>query len=208
MFAKLKRKRLTKRAQQRDADAFAELVRPELAKLHQAAFYLARDADEARDLAQATCLKAFEAMGDFRPGAPLKPWLHRILRNLFLDRRKSAAARYEVQALAMLDDDSGAVSILEQSSDTADSPLEVLLRRERQDELTQQIRALPESFQEVLVLCDVQGLSYAEVCEITGLELGTVKSRLSRARVMLRERLVATMEPLSRVTRIKERGTQ
>lgn len=163
------------------------LLQPELAKLHQSAYYLARDADEARELAHQACIRAFAALHTFKPEAALRPWLQRILRNLFVDRRKSAAVRHEVATEAGHGPQEAVAS-------AAASPLEVLLQRERAEALTEHIRAMPPSFQEVLVLCDIQELSYEEVCTITGLALGTVKSRLSRGRALLRERLLEGRE--------------
>jgi RNA polymerase sigma-70 factor, ECF subfamily len=197
-----------------EPDAFVELLRPELSRLHQSAYYLARDADEARDLAQDACARAYEAFGSFRRGAPLGPWLHRILRNVFLDRRKSAAARHEVRrdVARKAGGDAGAAepgappeATLGDVVATA-SPLEQLLHQEQREMLTEHVRALPDAFREVLVLCDIQGFDYEHVCEITGSPLGTVKSRLSRARLLLRERLLAAGELSSGQSRTAHRG--
>ena len=161
------------------------LLQPELVKLHQSAYYLARNADEANELAQLACIRAFSAIHTFKPQAALRPWLQRILRNLFLDRRKSAVVRHEMAT----EEGSGP-----EVATAGASPLDALLQRERQEALTEHIRGLPQPFQEILVLCDIQELSYAEVCAITDLALGTVKSRLSRARLMLRQRLLEGRE--------------
>jgi len=204
MLEAWRQRRLVERAKAGDAPAFADLVRPELQALHQAAYYLARDADEAQDLAQEACVRAYQALEQFRPDAPLRPWLHRILRNLFLDRRKSAAARHEVLA------EGGEIELPADAVEAAPggSPLDRLLALESRETLAAQVRALPAGFQEVLVLCDIQGQSYGEVCEITGLPLGTVKSRLSRARLMLRERLLGGAEPSGVPPRREYRGVR
>lgn len=202
MLEAWRQRRLIERARAGDAKAFADLLRPELQGLHQVAYYLARDADEANDLAQEACVRAYQGLEQFRPDAALRPWLHRILRNLFLDRRKSAAARHEVAV------DDGWADVVAETSDAAASPLDEALAHESREELTLQVRSLPEAFQETLVLCDVQGLSYAEVCEITGLPLGTVKSRLARARLMLRDRILDRAEPSGAPPRKGYRGAR
>jgi len=200
-----RQRRQVARAQQGDAAAFAELLRPELPRLYRAAFYLARDADEASDLAQEACVRAYQNLADFESGRALGPWLHRILRNLFLDRRKSAASRHEVRANE--EDELGGAreAAASPAVPSSDSPLEVLLQREQSAALGEHVRALPVAFAEVLVFCDIQEMSYAEVSEVTGVPLGTVKSRLSRARLMLRERLLAEPELLAGQSR-KSRG--
>ncbi len=208
MLEAWRHRRLVERAQARDPEAFSELLTPELEALHRAAYFLARDADDARDLAQEACVRAFVAIDQFRPGAPLRPWLHRILRNAFVDRVRSAAARHEVTASSLgaeLEVDAASAPAAGDQPAEA-SALEALLARERRDELGEHVRALPAAFREVLVRCDVQGLAYAEVAEITGLPLGTVKSRLARARLALRERLLAAGEPSGRSSRIQRRG--
>lgn len=203
MLEAWRQRSLVERATRGDREAFTALVRPELDALYRTAYFLARDPDQAHDLTQMTCLRAYQAMPTFHVGAPLRPWLQRILRNLFLDHRKSAAVRHEVHVdwAEPPDEATG-------DADAAApvSPLEVLLAREQQAALTDHIRCLPPDFQEILVLCDVQDMSYAEVCQITGLALGTVKSRLSRARLMLRGRLVGAGEPGTPASRSVKRG--
>jgi RNA polymerase sigma factor (sigma-70 family) len=196
-----RRRRLAERAREGDAEAFAALLRPELQRLHQAAYYLARDADEAADLAQEACVRAYQAFDRFEPGAPLGPWIHRILRNVFLDRRKSAAVRRELRSEEPEADEAAA-----EPRDEPRGPLEQLLVAERQAELAEHIRCLPEAFREVLVLCDIQGHSYAEVGASTGVPEGTVKSRLSRARLMLRRILLEGREPSAGQARMKGGG--
>jgi RNA polymerase sigma-70 factor (ECF subfamily) len=202
MLEAWRQRRLVERAKRGDAQAFADLLRPELPALHQVAYYLARDADEAQDLAQEACVRAYQALDQFRSDAPLRPWLHRILRNVFLDRRKSAMARHEILA----EDGQSEELVATGEAEVAGSPLDRLLAQETREALAEQVRTLPEVFQAALVLCDIQGLSYAEVCEITGLPLGTVKSRLARARLMLRDRILGGAEPSGLPPRKDYRG--
>lgn len=202
MLEAWRRRRLAERARDGDGDAFAALLRPELHRLHQAAWYLARDADEAEDLAQEACVRAFQAISRFDPAAPLGPWLHRILRNVFLDRRKSAASRLEVRA-DDLDAEDAPTSA--DSSAEPEGPLDAILTAERRLQLAELVHELPAPFREVLVLSDIQGWNQAEVCAATGLPVGTVKSRLSRARLMLRRRLLEVREPSGVAGRIHTR---
>jgi len=150
--------------------------------LHLARF-LTRDAAEAEDLVQETYARAFRAMARAAPGGELKPWLFRILRNAFLDTRRH-------DRRSPIEPDDGRAEERPQPEDGAlrgDRELE-RLRGLVGAEIEAALRTLPEEARQV-VLLDLEGFGEAEIAEILGCAIGTVKSRLSRSRAALRERL-------------------
>ncbi len=184
---------LVGRAKKGDGDAFTALTRPYHQRLYETACFLTNDPDEAEDLAQECLIKAYLSIRRFREGAPLLPWLLKILKNLFIDSRRSGKSRYEVRtALAELEEMAQAAGNgpLAQEHNPSDA-LEQILRKERQSELRELISALPAVFALTLVLVDVQGFSYAEAAEATGTRVNTVRTRLFRARALLRRWLLS-----------------
>lgn len=168
---------------------FVELTAPFHERLFRIAMTLCHDRDQAADLTQETLVRAFRAFDRFRTGEPVLPWLARILRNLHLDLVKSGRARYEVAAHQLggrseqLEDPFASVPA------TTPDPLTALERSQLAGWLAEELEALEPAHQLIVVLCDVEDLSYQEAAEVAGIPVGTVRSRLSRAREQLRERL-------------------
>jgi RNA polymerase sigma-70 factor, ECF subfamily len=149
--------------------------------LYNLARWLARDPIEAEDLVQETFTRALAAAHQFEAGSNLKAWLFRILRNAYLDSRrrsKTEAAELQVENV----DESGP------AVETVDESQAAQIRAVVADEIAQAVRALPEIWRTVVIL-DLEGLTESEMASVLGCAEGTVKSRLSRARAVLRERL-------------------
>jgi RNA polymerase sigma-70 factor, ECF subfamily len=164
-----------------------EVVRQALAHadaLYNFARWLARDPVEAEDLVQDAYMRALGAVQQFEPGSNLKAWLFRILRNAFIDRRRRSQRE--------------AASPYVEDVDADGEPAEPAVRELQLDQIralvaedvSAAVHALPESFRTVILL-DLEGMTEAEVAKVLGCATGTVKSRLSRARAALRERLAA-----------------
>jgi RNA polymerase sigma-70 factor (ECF subfamily) len=164
---------------------FMLTVGPVLARLHRIARVLCGDADVAQDLTQDALVRGLQAFGSFEVGRPILPWLARIMRNVFINYTKSGRARYEVC-------DEDAVD----GAWTPEQPgaLDQLERAELIQRLRQEIAELPQPFQLVVILCDQEGFSYEEAAEVGGVPVGTVRSRLARARAVLRTRILARLE--------------
>ncbi len=153
-------------------------------------YRLTESADEASDLLQDTFLRAYRSIGGFRGDSELKTWLFRIAINESRNRfrwwkRRKRDLTISIDAPIGNSD----LTISESLADPSQSPEEAALAREREYALKTALLELPEKYREVIVLCDIEGLSYEEAAVALDTRLGTVKSRISRGREELRRRL-------------------
>jgi RNA polymerase sigma-70 factor (ECF subfamily) len=162
---------------------FEKLALPLLDPLYNFARWLSGDADEARDLVQETFVKALRAFGSFQQGTNFRAWMFRILRNTFLTSRTGLERRMTEQ-----EDEAG----LEAAAVTFDTPELAAIRRADTEMVQQAIAKLAPLFREVLLLADIEEMKYHEVAEALGIPIGTVMSRLARARKQVREYIVQT----------------
>ena len=150
---------------------------------------LTRNSVESEDLVQDTLFKAMRAQGQFEPGTNLKAWLLRILTNTFINRyRRGSLERSVVEASDADPLWDGWMSTA--SMEAMRDPESTALRPMLEAEIRSALATLPEDFRLVVVLADVEELSYREISEILGCPIGTVMSRLHRGRRMLKVRLV------------------
>jgi RNA polymerase sigma-70 factor (ECF subfamily) len=158
---------------------FEDLALPLFDSLYNFARWLVHDQNEAEDLVQETYLKALRGFGSFQPGTNFRAWIYRILKNTFLSSRSTVERRMTV---AMDDEeDSSALPT------TLSTPEALLIERSSNDAVQCAIEQLPVIFREVILLCDVEDASYREIAEILSIPIGTVMSRLARARMLVRE---------------------
>jgi RNA polymerase sigma-70 factor (ECF subfamily) len=169
-------------AQRGDTNAFNELVLLHQTTVYNVALRTISHAEDAADATQETFVAAYRAMGDFRGGS-FKAWLLRIAVNTCYDilRRRQ---RRPSTSLDVIVEESGESPIF---ADRQVGPEQAALGSETVSAVEQGLALLPDDQRTIVVLCDIQGLSYDEAAEIEGIALGTVKSRLSRARARLRE---------------------
>jgi RNA polymerase sigma-70 factor (ECF subfamily) len=169
---------LVERARRGDGDAFGELVRANQEIAFRTAYLITRNAADAEDAAQDAFLKAHRALHRFRRGAPLRPWLLRIVANEARNRRRSAGRR---DALALR------AAAHAPSGDAAPSPEGQAIAADDRRRLLARVEALPED-QRLVVACRAfLDLSEHETAAVLGVREGTVKSRYSRALDRLRE---------------------
>lgn len=173
---------LIARAKQGDVRAFEQLIAEHVPRVRRFARSMCADAAEADDLAQDALLKAYQSLGSYGFQSAFSTWLFRIVRNAFIDNRRSAHAKRRAHTDVLEGD-----GIADETSDTPDTGL---LRDELRAQLWDALRALPIEYRSTVLLFDVEGLSQEEVAAIEGVAVGTVKSRLSRGRAQLREALV------------------
>jgi RNA polymerase sigma-70 factor (ECF subfamily) len=162
-----------------DAPAFEELVMTYQHRVFGVALRMLGNRAEAEDVAQEAFVRAHRALGAFRGDAKLSTWLYAITSRLCLNRLASGERR-----LTRPHEDT-----LLRLSDAGPRPDAALERRELETALGRAIAELPEDRRIVVVLRDLEGLSYEEIAEVLELELGTVRSRLHRARADLKEKL-------------------
>jgi RNA polymerase sigma-70 factor (ECF subfamily) len=164
---------------------FEELAMPLFNSLFNFARWLAQNQNDAEDLVQETYLKALRSFPSFQPDTNFRAWIFRILKNTFLsscsklDRRMTLAVESEEDLPA-----------------TSSTPESLLLGRSDIDAIQWAIERLPVILREVILLCDVEEASYREIAEILSIPIGTVMSRLARARKLVRESLRIAHGPL------------
>jgi RNA polymerase sigma-70 factor (ECF subfamily) len=147
-----------------------------------------RDPEEAKDITQETFLRAFKAIAKFRGEASVKTWLFRIAINLSRNRYRWWKRRKRDKTVS-LDSLVGAAERPLSEIVPSDSlnPEDDVIRKERALSLHDAIGRLPDHFREAIVLCDIQGVAYEEIASILEMNIGTVKSRISRGRERLRK---------------------
>jgi RNA polymerase sigma-70 factor (ECF subfamily) len=153
---------------------FEQLALPLLPSLYSHAFWLCRNHAEAEDLVQETIAKALRAFGSFQAGTHFKAWIFRILRNTFLTSRTAIAASRTV----FLEDHPDLMS----TTDASPTPEDHLIRLDNQAAVNEALDRLQPALREVLLLCDVEELKYKDIALVLDVPIGTVMSRISRAR--------------------------
>jgi RNA polymerase sigma-70 factor (ECF subfamily) len=171
----------------RQASGFEELALPLLPSLYNVAFWLSRNATDAEDLVQETFLKALRGFDTFEPGTNFKAWIFRILRNTYLTSRAGLAARRTVSLEDELNEggESGPAQYPEAAVDRQ-TPETNLLQIADRTALNAAMETLPPPLLEVILLCDVEEMKYREIATALEIPIGTVMSRIARARLALR----------------------
>ncbi|MBC8103202.1 MAG: sigma-70 family RNA polymerase sigma factor [Cytophagales bacterium] len=186
---------LIERSRRGEIAAFDQLVRAYEKSVYNTAYRLAGSYDDAADIAQEAFVRAWNNLKSFRGDSAFSTWLYRIVTNVFLDDRKRKRARPQrsLDEAVALDES----SVTRQFEGGAPGPEEMAEGAERRMVLERAIQSLPDAQRIVIVLYHSQGLSYDEIAEITNLPMGTVKSKLNRARLALRDRLAPMAELFS-----------
>jgi RNA polymerase sigma factor (sigma-70 family) len=174
--------------------AFEQVALPHLEAAHNLAYWLVRSRPDAEDIVQDAFVRAFRAFGGFR-GGDIKPWLLTIVRNVayrWLAVRKRGSNVVSIDAFAPRDgsDVAGEAWIAADEP----SPEAMLIGAQERARVLTALAGLPPPFREVLVLREIEELSYNEIADVIGTPVGTVMSRLARARTELRKRLGALIE--------------
>jgi RNA polymerase sigma-70 factor, ECF subfamily len=185
----LNEKQLIRRLKRRDEAAFNTLVRLHQGRIFNLCFRMLGDEAEAEDLAQEVFVKAFGAITSFRGESQVGTWLYRIAINLSKNRLKYLGRRHHKRSAALEDVAEGALSRNAPGTTLGEAvpgPEQALRGSRAEKRIQTALRSLDSEFRQLLVLRDIEGLSYGEIMQVTGLAEGTVKSRLHRARGALR----------------------
>ncbi len=170
------------RVQRGDASAFEALVAAYEKNVYNLALRMTGRPEDAEDMAQEAFLKAYSSIRSFRGDSKFSVWLYRIVSNVCLDHLRRQSRRQTVSLSA--EDDEGEDVQLD-LADTAQSPEALLERKLTRESVRRGLAQLPPDARQILLLREIQGLSYEEIGETLGLEPGTVKSRIFRARKRL-----------------------
>lgn len=171
-------------------DAFDDLVLKHQHRVFNLCYRFLGDYQEANDLAQDTFVKVYQSLKRFRLESTFSTWLYRIAVNTSKNRLKSLAYKYKRKTVSLNsperpENPAPAIEI----RDETQSPMMELERKERLTFIQKAIDTLPAEQKTIVVLSDIEGLSYDEIATVTGHKLGTVKSKLARARLDLRKKL-------------------
>lgn len=177
--------------------AFEDLALPLLPSLYNVAFWLSGNAADAEDLVQETFLKALRGFEAFEPGSNFKAWIFRILCNTYLTSRSGLAAKRTVALEDELNErgESGPAQYPEGAIDRQ-TPETSLLQMADRAALQAAMETLAPALLEVILLCDVEEMKYREIAAVLEIPIGTVMSRIARARAALRTTLEAQRTPL------------
>ena len=170
---------LIARLQKRDEAAFEELIRQYEKKVYTLCFRMCGNSEDAEEAAQDAFLALWRGIDRFRQESTLSTWIYRLATNACIDTLRR---RKKQSGSVSLDDE----ELFVDAVDTSPQPQETVEHREAQKLLQEVLSALPEEYRKVLILREIEGLSYTEIAESASIELGTVKSRISRGRSLLR----------------------
>lgn len=170
---------LIARLQKRDEAAFEELIRQYEKKVYTLCFRMCGNSEDAEEAAQDAFLALWRGIDRFRQESSLSTWIYRLETNACIDTLRR---RKKQSGSVSLDDE----ELFVDAVDTSPQPQETVEHRETQKLLQEGLSALPEEYRKVLILREIEGLSYTEIAESASIELGTVKSRISRGRSLLR----------------------
>jgi RNA polymerase sigma-70 factor (ECF subfamily) len=165
---------------------FEELAMPLFDSLYNFARWLVRNQSDAEDLVQETYRKALHSFASFRPGTNFRGWIFRIQKNSFLSSRSDLERKMTV---AMESEQDGSELAAER-----ETPETILIERSNRQLLQRAIDELPAHYREVLLLCEVEEMSYQQIAETLSIPIGTVMSRLARARRAIRESFKSGLE--------------
>ena len=173
---------IIRRVQHGDVNAFELLVAAYEKNVFNVALQMVGNREDAQDMAQEAFLKAYNSLSSFRGDSKFSSWLYRIVSNLCLDFKRRQGRRPS-SSLTVEDDEGENVQL--DIADESQSPEALLERKLTRDAVRRGLQELPDEQRQILLLREIQGLSYEEIGEAMGLEPGTVKSRIFRARKKL-----------------------
>jgi len=193
---------LIAKSQQGDVEAFGELVAIYEKQVYSVAYRFMGNPEDASDLAQEAFVRAFRAIKSFRGEASFKTWLYHIIANVCRDELRKRKRQPVVSLDAPIVTEDGFIA--REQDDWSLAPERVYESIELQETLQKLLNQLTPEYRQVLVLREIQGFTYEEIAQILECSLGTVKSRINRARKALRDLLAANQELFQRASRLVE----
>ncbi len=176
-----------------ERNEFRRLVLPHLDALHRVALHLTHRAAEAEEIVAETIFKACQNFRRLRDQNRVKQWLLRILSNTFISSRRVKQRRQETSFQEEWENETKSVATFANLSQPLfpgqDNPEQLLIQKLTDEDIENAIKSLPEEYRVAIVLCDVEGFRYREIAHILRIPIGTVRSRLSRGRLLLQKKL-------------------
>jgi RNA polymerase sigma-70 factor, ECF subfamily len=188
--------------QRREPAAFEELVKRHQRTVYALLYQLAPDWNDTGDLAQEVFIRVWRSINNLRNPAAFRSWLSQIVTNLFYDELRKRPRRLPTVSMDEALDEDSAEGLTRDIADTSALPDDIVLNREMSEVIRQAMSTLPEQFRTAIVLREVEGLSYEEIGLLTKSEMGTVKSRIARARSKLQELLKPYLENAGSATEV------
>ncbi|HHW06403.1 MAG TPA: sigma-70 family RNA polymerase sigma factor [Clostridia bacterium] len=193
---------LIARSQQGDVEAFGELVALYERQVYTIAYRFMGNPEDASDLAQEAFVRAFRAVKSFRGEASFKTWLYHIIANVCRDELRKRKKQVVVSLDAPIMTDDGFIT--REQDDWSLAPERVYESIELQETIQKLLNQLTPEYRQVLVLREIQGFTYEEIAQILACSLGTVKSRINRARKAMRDLIAANKELFQSTSRLVE----
>ncbi len=188
--------------QRREPAAFEELVKRHQRTVYSLLYQLAPDWSDTSDLAQEVFIRIWRSINNLRNPSSFRSWLTQIVTNLFYDELRKRPRRLPTISMDESIDDETGEGLTRDIADTSAQPDDIVLNREVSDVIRHAMARLPEQFRTAIVLREVEGLSYEEIAILTKTEMGTVKSRIARARSKLQELLKPYLESTSSASEV------
>ena len=192
--------------QKREPQAFEELVKRHQRTVYALIYQLAPDWEDTTDLAQEVFIRVWRSINNLRNPASFRSWLTQIVTNLFYDELRKRPRKLPTVSMDDSADSDDSENPTRDIPDSSAMPDEKVLNKEVSEVIRQAMLKLPEQFRTAIVLREVEGLSYEEIAVITQTEMGTVKSRIARARAKLQELLKPYIENSQSTAEVPSNG--
>lgn len=194
-------KTLLNKAKQGNIIAFEKLIISHEKTVYNIAYRMFNNEEDAKDIAQEVFIKIYKNLNKFDGNCKISTWIHRITVNTCIDELRKRKGKETSSIDSLIDLDDGEVQ--KQYTDNSFNPEQSLINKEDIEDLKNAINLLSENHKTLIVLRDIQGLSYNEISEITQISLGTIKSRISRARIQLKNIIMNNKELSKNKKRLK-----
>lgn len=185
-------KQLISRSKKGDISAFEELINKYERKAYNIAYRMMSNEEDAKDAAQEAFIKIYKSIKGFREESLFSTWLYKIVTNVCLDELRKKKKNEAVSLEVSVESDKG-TAYFELGAEE-DTPEDYYERKEKSQLILNTIHSLKEDYKVIIILRDIQGFSYEEIASILNCSLGTVKSRINRARNVLKDKLKIRLE--------------
>lgn len=185
-------KRLITESQNGNMESFELLIKEYQKGAYNIAYRMLGDVEDAKDASQEAIIKIYRSIGGFQMKSSFKTWFFRVVTNTCLDYRRKRSRNKVVYIDNTFESEDG--SMKRQYEEPSDGPEEALIKNELREDLQRMIMEMPEKYRTAVILRDIRGFSYGEIGEILELPDGTVKSRINRGRLMLRDIINGNLE--------------